>query len=519
MSDCTFSQADLENIRAHGLTPDTVTGQLRMFARGVCAPELIAPCTINNGIMPLETEAVKRLGAICRQAADKGRITKFVPASGAATRMFKELIAAHQNPDKRKQASDKSVTALLANLNRFACHDTLVKFMERDGVNHDVLAGEDGSAAVLKYLLTSSGLGYADLPKGLILFHRYRDEATSASCARTAFEEHLAEAAELFADRDRRCRIHFTVPPTHEAAIREHIRAAGTQVAGRYGVTPEVTFSSQDPATDTIAAGSDNTPFRDRNGRLVFRPGGHGALLGNLDRLAGDLLFIKNIDNIAMEPVRRKTAPAIAAMCGLLVELQQQVFAFLERLTTSDADRGLIEEITAWASRHLNLFLTDIITGDAPGEEKEILIGRLNRPLRVCGVVKSAGEPGGGPFWIKDSRGDISVQIIEEAQVDMSAAGQKEIWLSSTHFNPVIIACAVRDFTGRPFRLADFADPLTGIITEKSKDGRSLKALEHPGLWNGAMAFWNTVFVELPSDAFNPVKTIFDLLRKGHCSD
>ncbi|MEW6079420.1 MAG: DUF4301 family protein [Thermodesulfobacteriota bacterium] len=519
MSDYPFSQADLEDIRAHGLTPETVNAQLRMFARGVAAPELIAPCTINNGIMPLETETVRRLAAVFRQAVDNGRLAKFVPASGAATRMFKDLIAAHQKPGGESPASDKSVTALLANLNRFACRDALWKAMEQDGVNHDDLTGEGGSAAVLKYLLTPSGLGYADLPKGLILFHRYRDEAASASYSRTAFEEHLAEAAELFADRNHRCRVHFTVPLAHETAIKEHLRSGGAQIEGRYGVSPEVTFSSQDPATDTIAAASDNTPFRDRNGRLVFRPGGHGALLGNLDRLAEDLLFIKNIDNIAMEPLRRKTAPAIAAMCGLLVELQQQVFACLERLTARDADRDLIEEVTAWASRHLNLFLTDIITGDAPVEEKELLIGRLNRPLRVCGVVKNTGEPGGGPFWIKDSRGDISVQIIEEAQVDMTAAGQKEIWLSSTHFNPVIIACAVRDYTGRPFRLADFADPLAGIITEKSKDGRSLKALEHPGLWNGAMAYWNTVFVELPSDAFNPVKTVFDLLRKGHCPD
>jgi hypothetical protein len=519
MSDFTFSRADLDDIRAHGLSPDAVRDQLRLFARGVSTPELIAPCTINNGIMPLDTEAAKRLTAIFRKAADKGRITKFVPASGAATRMFKELIAARQNSDEKKLISDKSVAALLDNLNRFACHDALVSAMKRDGLScHDLIAA-GRPAAVLEYLLTPKGLGYAGLPKGLILFHRYRDGSAVEPSCRTAFEEHLAEATELFADTNRCCRAHFTVPLTHETAIEEHIRTAGEHLFKQYGVMPEVTFSRQDPSTDTVAAAGDNTPFRDRDGRLLFRPGGHGALLNNLDNLQGDILFIKNIDNIAMAPVRRKTAPALAAMCGLLIELQEKIFSFLERLAAAAADKELVEEITAWASKHLNLFLNDIITGNAPDEEKRILRARLNRPLRICGVVRNVGEPGGGPFWIKDSRGDISVQIVESAQVDMTAARQKEIWHSSTHFNPVIIACAVRDFTGKPFRLADFSDPLAGIITEKSKDGQSLKALEHPGLWNGAMAYWNTVFVELPSDAFNPVKTLFDLLRNGHCVD
>jgi len=209
----------------------------------------------------------------------------------------------------------------------------------------------------------------------------------------------------------------------------------------------------------------------------------------------------------------------MAAMCGLLAELQQRIFAFLEQLASDATENGLIEEITAWASENLNLSLDETSAGSGPDETRKTLGARLNRPLRVCGVVRNVGEPGGGPFWTKNSRGETSVQIIESAQVDTRDARQKKIWLSSTHFNPVIIACAVRDFKGQPFNLADFSDPLAGIITEKSKDGRSLKALEHPGLWNGAMAFWNTVFVELPSNAFNPVKTLFDLLREGHLGD
>ena len=519
MNDITFSKEDLEDIHAHGLTPETITGQLHRFQKGVFTPELVAPCTLGNGVRPLLAEDEKRLQAAFRQAVNDGRVTKFVPASGAATRMFKGLIAAWNRSDKTDLSSDRSVAALIDKIEYLACYEGLVKVMARDGLNCRGMIETGGHAAVLEYLLTDKGLNYANLPKGLIPFHRYGKPSGDGNYSRTAFEEHLAEAAELFADRNRLCRVHFTVPRQHEEAIRTHLQAGGEYILKQYGVTTDISFSTQHPATDTIAAAGDNTPFRDSTGRLVFRPGGHGALLENLAELQGDIIFIKNIDNIAREPVRRETGPALAAMGGLLVELQQGLFSLLQRLTEGKPDAAAVEEIAARASEYLNLPLANDLKGLSTEAAGEKLTARLNRPLRVCGVVKNAGEPGGGPFWIKDSRGNISAQIIESAQVDMTHPGQKKIWRSSTHFNPVIIACGVRDFQERPFHLKDFADPLAGIITEKSKDGRSLQALEHPGLWNGAMAFWNTVFVELPPEAFNPVKTVFDLLREGHCAD
>jgi hypothetical protein len=519
MNDINFSKEDLEDIHTHGLTPETVTEQLDLFQRGVFTPELIAPCTIGKGVRPIGADDEKRLTTAFRQAAQNGRITKFVPASGAATRMFKNLIAAWNNPDKSLLSSDRNVAALIDNISRFACYDALVKAMARDGLNCRGMIETGGHTAVLEYLLTAKGLNYAALPKGLIPFHRYEKASGDGKYIRTAFEEHLAEAAELFADRNRTCRVHFTVPQQHEQTIKNHLKGTEEHILKQYGVRPDVSFSTQHPATDTIAADGDNMPFRDANGRLVFRPGGHGALLENLDDLRGDIIFIKNIDNIARKEVRQETGPALVAMCGLLVDLQRQIFSLLERLTGEDPETAAIEEMASRAAEFLDLPPAGDLKGLSAQAAGERLAARLNRPLRVCGVVKNVGEPGGGPFWIKDSRGNISAQIVESAQVDMTDPGQKEIWQSSSHFNPVIIACGVRDFRGQPFHLKNFADPLAGIITEKSNDGNHLKALEHPGLWNGAMAFWNTVFVELPAKAFNPVKTLFDLLRDGHCAD
>ncbi len=519
MNKSTFSKEDLEDIKAHGLTPKVITEQLKLFKSGVFTPELMLPCTVGNGVLTITAADAKELATTFRQAVHSGRVTKFVPASGAATRMFKDLIAAWHHSDKSDLSSDKSMTELINNISRFACYDALVKSMAKDGLNCRGMIETGGHAAVLEYLLTPKGLNFANLPKGLIPFHRYKNETSATAFARTAFEEHLAEAVELFSNRKKGCRVHFTVAPQHKQAIKAHLQHAVEVITKQTGIIPEVTFSTQHPSTDTIAAASDNTLFRDRNGRLVFRPGGHGALLKNMDNLQGDILFIKNIDNIAKKTVRQETGPALTAMGGLLVKLQKGLFSLIERLQDENPEKSTIEEIAARTSEYLNLPQADILQGCDTEAARQKLLTLLNRPLRVCGVVKNVGEPGGGPFWVKDGRGNISAQIIESAQVDMTAPGQKEIWQSSTHFNPVILACAVRDFSGRPFQLKNYADPMAGIITEKSKDGRNLKALEHPGLWNGAMAFWHTVFVELPPNAFNPVKTLFDLLRDGHCPD
>ncbi len=362
---------------------------------------------------------------------------------------------------------------------------------------------------ILEYILTAKGLDYADLPKGLIKFHRYPDHS------RTPFEEHLVEAAAYVKDRNGVARIHFTISPEHEGAIKNHIE----RVRDRYeksGVKYEITFSYQKPSTDTVAVDLENRPFRDAEGKLVFRPGGHGALLENLYELEGDIIFIKNIDNVVPDRLKGETYLYKRVLGGLLVELQKQIFQYLDRISKGDLNEPLIEEIIGFASDRLYIVLPKRIGQGTKEEKADFLFSRLNRPLRVCGIVKNQGEPGGGPFWVEHADGTSSMQIVESSQVNMKSAGQKEIWESSTHFNPVDLVCGVRDYLGKAFNLMNFTDPETGFISTKSYEGRELKALELPGLWNGGMANWNTVFVEVPIITFNPVKTVFDLLRKEH---
>ncbi|MFP4446285.1 MAG: DUF4301 family protein, partial [Desulfosudaceae bacterium] len=384
----------------------------------------------------------------------------------------------------------------------------LAEASHRAGSPLETLLAEKRHLKILELLLTDKWLGLEGLPKGLIPFHRYKD----GHCP-TAFAEQLAEARELFGERDGSCRVHFTVSPEHKRRVAEHIQTAVRNRAAA------VDFSTQHPATDTIAADLDNTPFRDENGRLLFRPGGHGALLSNLNELAADIVFIKNIDNVAIAPVRQAHTGDLQVLCGLLILQQQRLFDFLRGLDKQRPDDDTVAALLAFVEKDLQVEPPASIRNGSLAEQVDFLRRILDRPLRVCGVVKHAGEPGGGPFLVQDSRGRRSPQIIEQAQVDMDDPEQKQIWESSTHFNPVIMAAGLCDHAGRPYDLRRFADPSAGIITEKSRNGRTLQALEHPGLWNGSMADWNTIFVELPAAVFNPVKTIFDLLRDGHQQD
>ena len=447
---------------------------------------------------------------------------KFVPASGAASRMFKTLLSVYKRPDRidilkiRKEPENKpekqALLEFFDSLHRFAFYDDLKSFLSRNHFDIDHLLSEGDVKPILEYLLTANGLNLANRPKGLIPFHRYADGI------RTPFEEHLVEAANYTRGRKDAAPVHFTVLPEHQEAIERHIRDV-IPFYRRGGTEFEITFSIQDPSTDTVAVDLTNEPFRLRDGRLLFRPGGHGALLHNLNALRGDIVFIKNIDNVVPDRIKQDTYLYKKALGGYLIDLQNRLFGYLERLHHGDMDRHDFEQIFDFARHYLAVAAPENIRKDAQKAKTRFLFSKLNRPLRVCGMVKNVAEPGGGPFWIEHDDGSFSLQIVESAQVDLDTPGQRQIWESSTHFNPVDLVCGLRDYSGKPFELSQYVNPDTGFISLKSKDGRELKALEHPGLWNGSMAHWNTAFIEVPRVTFNPVKTVLDLLRKEHQSD
>ncbi|MDX2171452.1 MAG: DUF4301 family protein [Deltaproteobacteria bacterium] len=359
----------------------------------------------------------------------------------------------------------------------------------------------DDLAPLLDALLTPSGLDYAAQPKGLLLFHAYPDGP------RTAFEEHLVEAAGLTRDAGGTARLHLTVSPEHQAGFSELLARVRAQYERRLEARFAVGFSTQKRSTDTIAVGADNRPFREPDGRLLFRPGGHGALIENLNELGGDLVFVKNIDNVQPDHRRAAALEAMQVEVGHLAVLQREVAGHLEALAGDGA--AALAAARDYAAARFGLRLP-------PRADRAAVIAALDRPLRVCGVVRNTGEPGGGPFWVRDSDGSVSPQIVESAQVALGDPDQRAVFERATHFNPVFLACAVRDRHGRPYDLRRFVDPSAVFIARKSKDGRELKALERPGLWNGGMARWLTRFVEIPESAFTPVKTINDLLRPAH---
>jgi hypothetical protein len=431
---------------------------------------------------------------------------KFVPASGAASRMFMEW----QSRCLKTSIDSGGSEIFLRDLHRFAFYEDLKEVMARDGLDVNDYIRDQRCIDILEYILTPRGLNYASLPKALLKFHSYGGQS------RMAMEEHLAEAASYVRDDRNICRIHFTVSEEHESAFLERLGPAKSQFERLFGVSYDIAVTIQHPSTDTLAVDLQNRPFRDRNGRLVFRPGGHGSLLQNLDGIDGDIIFLKNIDNIVPDRLKDITALHKKILGGYLVRLQEEIFESLDLLCEKSADEREISRIVRFCQEKLFMPFPDGF-GDYPASAKRgYLVNRLNRPLRVCGMVKNEGEPGGGPFWIGEKDGTGSLQIVEQNQVDPHSEDQERIWKSSTHFNPVDLVCGVRNYRGEKFDLKLYADRNTGSISQKRHEEGELKALELPGLWNGAMAFWNTVFVEVPLETFNPVKTIDDLLRKSH---
>lgn len=513
--DAVFTEDDRRDLAARGISGQEALRQLALMADPPGHAELARPCTVGDGIERLDEARIPALHEAHARAARAGAVSLFVPASGAATRMFRDLLAALASaaplePGAVRAAAAageewaRTVVECVEGLPNFAFHGALAAALAARGRSLEELRERGPWRPLLEALLEPGGLDYARLPKGLLDFHR---EARRAGGARTAFAEHLEEAAALARDGEGRCRAHFTVSPEHRARFEALLAALAPPLEARTGARFDVAFSEQHPGTDTLAGDPEGGPFRDATGRLLFRPAGHGALLRNLEEAGGEIVFVKNVDNVAAPRLRPATLRWSRALVGLAAELRGRVAELCARL----ADEG-----DARAEDRARAFALEAFgRSDAP-PGRAALAAWLDRPLRVCGMVPNTGEPGGGPFWVRGRDGRVTRQIVEAAQVDSRSAGQAAILARATHFNPVFFACSLRDAGGRPHRLADYVDPEAVIVTSKSADGRELLALERPGLWNGAMAEWNTVFVEVPLAVFNPVKTVLDLLRPEH---
>lgn len=505
-----FTGSDRRQIREEGLTVSRIKTQIERFRSGVPYIQLNRPSRVGDGIDVIPPAQQALLLSLHDEAAAQGRFLKFVPASGAASRMFMDWYRAM---DEGRMDSAQVGADFAAELGKYAFVGDLADVVSRSGRQlEDLLAGKR-YIDILSFILTASGLDYGQLPKALIKFHAY------PSGNRTAIEEHLVEAALYVKDAQKISRLHVTVSAEHRTLVRECLRRVRNDYERKFDIAFDIGISIQKTSTNTIAVDLENQPFRREDGRLYFRPGGHGALLENLNALDGDIIFLKNIDNIVPDRLKGPTVLHKKILGGYLVLLQREIFAGLGLLAQDGVDDRALTRITDFCSETLHIVFPPGFDGLARKEKVQLLFRKLNRPIRVCGMVKNEGEPGGGPFWVNEEDGAQSLQIIESMQVDLNTESQKEIWRAATHFNPVDLVCGVRDYRGEKFNLLRFVNPQTAAITGKTEKGRDLKALEHPGLWNGSMADWNTVFVEVPLITFNPVKTVGDLLRPTHQPD
>ena len=499
---------DKNYLAAKGITEEQITRQLDCFKKGFPYLKLAAAASVDNGILSPDGDALKLyLRVWDTYIQSERKVVKFVPASGAASRMFKNLFGFLEAEYNEPQTDFEK--EFFAKIQKFAFYEDLNAACQKTaGKDIPTLLADGQYKPVVAALLGEAGLNYGQLPKGLLKFHRY-DQG-----ARTPVEEHLVEGALYATNRSGLVNVHFTVSPEHRALFEKLVEEKANLFAKRYGVHYEVSFSEQKSSTDTIAADENNEPFR-VDGKLFFRPGGHGALIENLNDLDADIVFIKNIDNVVPDKFKADTITYKKLLAGVLVTLQQKVFGYLQLLESGKYTHEQVIDILQFLQRELFCKLPDTKLL----EDTELVVylkKKLNRPMRVCGMVKNVGEPGGGPFLAYNSDGTISLQILESSQIDMNDPEKKAMFEKGTHFNPVDLVCAVRNFKGEKFDLTKYVDPATGFISSKSKSGRNLKALELPGLWNGAMSDWNTVFVEVPLTNFNPVKTVNDLLREQH---
>jgi len=499
---------DVKQIAQKGISEEQIETQLKQFKTGFPFLKLEAAASIGHGILSMGDADRKQYIDIWNNYKAAGhKIVKFVPASGAASRMFKNMFAFlgadYDVPttDFEKQYFD--------NIERFAFYSALNEVCKKnEGKDIKTLMAAGEYKKVVANMLEEKGLNYGQLPKGLLLFHRYGDTS------RTPMEEHLVEGA-MYAASNGEANVHFTVSHEHIDLFRKKVTEKADYYAKKFGIKYDISFSEQKPSTDTLAANPDNTPFRTEDGKLLFRPGGHGALIENLNEIDADVVFIKNIDNVVPDRLKPETVEYKQLIAGVLVSLQNKAFGYLKTLDTGSYNHDKLEEIIRFVQRDLCCRKDDI----KELEDAELVIylkSKLNRPMRVCGVVKNVGEPGGGPFLTYNQDGTVSLQILESSQIDKNNPEYMKMFTEGTHFNPVDLVCAVKDYKGNAFDLPRYVDKTTGFISSKSKNGKELQALELPGLWNGAMSDWNTVFVEVSLETFNPVKTVNDLLREQH---
>lgn len=502
----TFTTEDKDQLQKKGISEDKIGEQLHYFQKGFPALNIKTPASIDYGILKLTADEQHRYILVWNQYLKTAKeVTKFVPASGAASRMFKDLFAFLENePDV---PSNEFENNFFDNIHSFAFYDLLNEACLDTYANSiDVLMSEGRYKDVVKMLLSEQGLNYGELPKGLLLFHNYTNKK------RTPMEEHLVEGAMYAKDGKGNVNVHFTISPHHKAMFEKLVNEIKVDLEKELGAHFNVSFSIQKPSTDTIAVDLENKPFREQ-GKLLFRPGGHGALIENLNDLDSDIVFVKNIDNIVPDRYKENDALHKKMLAGVLVEAQAKAFAYINKLESGDYNLGDLAEIESFIKNQLYI-TSDEGNRTSKGELVEFMIKKLNRPIRVCGMVRNEGEPGGGPFIVENNDGSYSPHILEGSQIDEETAAQ--LAEKATHFNPVDLVCAIKNRKGNKFDLLNFVDKDTGFISSKSSNGRPLKALELPGLWNGAMSDWNTIFVEVPINTFNPVKTVNDLLRDEH---
>jgi hypothetical protein len=502
-----FIESDLQQLKSKGISIARIDEQLDYFKRGFPYLSIQASASAEKGILAIpENEQDFFLNVWDAYLKENKEIVKFVPASGAASRMFKDLF---EFLDTSGTQITPPLKTFFEGIRQFAFYDLLQSFCQKnEGKDIDELLASGKYEKIIENLLLDKGLNYGQLPKGLILFHNYPEGA------RVAMEEHLVEGALYACNAAKQVNIHFTVSPEHRELFRQKAETQSPEYAERFGVQYHISFSEQKPSTDTLAADADNQPFRDK-GKLLFRPGGHGALIENLNDISADVVFIKNIDNVVPDRLKPETVQYKKLIAGILVHYQQKIFEYLNLIDSGKYTHDQLLEMVYFLQNELCIKNpeTKVL------EDVELVLyikSKLNRPLRVCGMVRNEGEPGGGPFLAVNADGTVSLQILESSQIDLKDPKKKQLFEQGTHFNPVDLVCALKNYKGEKFDLLQHVDKNTGFISLKSKNGKELKALELPGLWNGAMSDWNTVFVEVSAATFNPVKTVNDLLRAEH---
>ncbi|WP_405384522.1 DUF4301 family protein [Maribacter sp. LLG6340-A2] len=507
-----LTENDEKQIKEKGIAKEKVIEQINTFKEGIPFVNLRNAAVIGNGILKFNPSEEQELINLYESKLKDLEVLKFVPASGAASRMFKALFNFLNTYDPNNESlnaylertNDKDIKKFSDGLERFPFCEKVI-----DSIGTSFDSQGEKVYKFISALLGENAFNYGFYPKGLLPFHKYGNSTA------TPFEEHLKEGA-LYAGSNGKAKLHFTISEQHKEMFGEEFKESGPKVSADTGVTYHVDYSFQKSSTDTLAVDMENNPFRNPDGTILFRPGGHGALIQNLNDQDADIIFIKNIDNVAVMKDAKAVADSKKVLAGTLLKLQEKAFKYAKLIEEGEVTNNAIEEIGSFLKNELNVRFNKEYAVLSNKDKMAILRNKINRPIRIAGMVKNEGEPGGGPFWVVNANGEVSLQIIESAQINMDNKEQAGIMKNSTHFNPVDLVCGVRNYKGEKYDLLKFVDDKQGFITGKTKDGKELKALELPGLWNGAMAFWNTIFVEVPLVTFNPVKSVVDLLKESH---